>query len=54
MVWDMNEYLINLIREWVKNKKTGKLVINFFRGTVVSANKEETIKLTDKNGHELR
>ena len=38
--------LIKLIQEWIKSKKTGKIVINFFKGGISGVRKEETIKLT--------
>jgi len=50
----MNTHLTKLIKEWIEKKKTGKIVINFFKGGISSVNKEETIKLYDKNKYETR
>lgn len=41
----MLQELINLIREWITRKKTGKIIINFFKGGISSVDKHETIKL---------
>lgn len=43
----MNKELIKLIQSWKDLKKTGKITINFFKGGVLSVNKEETIRLTE-------
>ena len=50
----MNTHLTSLIKEWIEKKKTGKIVINFFKGGISSVNKEETIKLYDKKKYETR
>lgn len=40
----MNE-IITIIREWIENKKSGSLQINFYAGGISSVNVNETIKL---------
>jgi len=37
--------IIQLIQEWVTKGKTGKIVINFFKGGISSVSKEETVKI---------
>jgi hypothetical protein len=43
----INPALLRLIGEWIKNRKTGKLVINFFKGGVSNVNKQESVKLPE-------
>jgi len=44
----MMKNLTELIKEWILKKKTGKLIINFFKGGISSVDKHETIKLSKK------
>jgi len=37
--------LIDLISEWLEQKKVGSLTINFFKGGISSIDKRETLKL---------
>jgi hypothetical protein len=43
----INPALLKLIKEWIQNRKHGKLVINFFKGGITSVNKQETVKLPE-------
>ena len=36
----MPEWLIKLITEWIRDKKTGSLTINFFKGGIRNVNKK--------------
>ena len=38
--------LIELIKHWIAEKKTGKVIINFFKGGISSVDKHETIKIS--------
>jgi len=40
--------LIELIKNWIFEKKTGSIQVNFFRGGISSIKKEETVKLNSK------
>ena len=42
--------LIALIKEWIDNRKTGSITINFFKGGIANLIKKESIKLTQKGG----
>ena len=42
----MSDQIFKLINEWIRNKKTGKIVINFFKGGISSISKEEMMKLS--------
>jgi len=37
--------LFKLIEEWIFKKRTGKIVINFFKGGISNVEKQESIKL---------
>ncbi len=39
--------LVALIREWIEQKKVGKITINFFKGGITNINIEESKKLED-------
>lgn len=39
--------LIALIREWIEQKKVGKITINFFKGGVSSIHIEEVKKIEE-------
>ena len=41
----MLQQLIDLIRKWITEKRTGKIIINFFKGGISSVDKHETVKL---------
>lgn len=43
----MNE-LIKLIKEWIDQKKTGSITVNFFKGGLASVKKEEVLKISKK------
>lgn len=38
------EWVLTLIKEWIKNKNTGSITINFFKGGISSVKKETVIK----------
>lgn len=40
--------LIKLIKEWLESKKTGKIIINFFKGGISNIEKHESIKIDKK------
>jgi hypothetical protein len=43
----INPALLKLIKEWIQNRKTGKLIINFFEGGACNVNKQESVKLDE-------
>ena len=40
-------WILALIKNWIKNYKTGSITINFFKGGVSNIKKEETVTKTD-------
>lgn len=36
--------IISLIEKWISSKKTGKIIINFFKGGISNVEKHESIK----------
>jgi len=37
--------LVHLIEKWIVEKKTGKIIINFFKGGISNVEKHESIKI---------
>ncbi len=43
----MIEAIVKLLKEWIVKKKTGNIVLNFFKGTVGTIKIEETKKIEE-------
>lgn len=42
------EGLYQIIQEWIDNRMTGSIKINFFKGGIANLNLTESIKIDDK------
>ncbi len=47
------DQIIKLIKTWIEERKTGRLVFNFFKGGLSSIGIEETKKLSDSKRNDL-
>lgn len=45
--------IFRLIKSWIEEKKTGRLIFNFFKGGLSSVGLEETKKLTESKRNDL-
>lgn len=50
----MIDEIISILRAWMHERKTGKVVINFFKGGIANIKVEETMHLGKKDPIEKR